>query len=513
MSNPYDMEPPITAGPSYRDPEALPLANERELMKVRGIRWPRIVINVGIAAYGIMVVFGLLSGSWELIDAIPLVPLLAFVAYRMAQRIAAIDGDAEVGLILFAGFWAKMLGTLIRDAVVQWQYGGISDGSEYHQFGKALAEGFRHFDFSQAGPWSGTDFMKNVTGIVYSFTGASQVSGAVVMSFLSFIGAVLLFRAFKNAVPNGAVRRYMILVLFLPSILYWPSSLGKEGWAIFCLGVGSYGVSRVVTGRILSGVPLVGLGLWGITMLRPHVAICMFCGIALAGLVGKPRGDAAKAGVLRIVLFGVLLAVGTYLATSTAEFLGVPSLNNETVNAQLNSAEGRTSEAGSAFTPFNMSNPANVLPAFITVLYRPFPFEASSAVSLVSSLEGVFLLVLTWRARAGLRGLFRSMRREPYVAYCVGVLLTLVYAFSALSNFGILSRQRTQLLPFYLALLCLPEWRREGVIPPEEAISGRDEGSPVSYDVTPIDPYRGTVDAASHDPYAGHDLGNDPYRR
>ena len=48
--------------------------------------------------------------------------------------------------------------------------------------------------------------MKNVTGIVYSFTGASQVSGAIVMSFLSFLGAVLLWRAFKIAVPNGAVR-------------------------------------------------------------------------------------------------------------------------------------------------------------------------------------------------------------------------------------------------------------------------------------------------------------------
>jgi hypothetical protein len=183
------------------------------------------------------------------------------------------------------------------------------------------------------------------------------------------------------------------------------------------------------------------------------------------------------------------------------------------VNAQLNNAEGRTQEAGSVFTPFNMSNPANVVPAFLTVVYRPFPFEASSVVSLVSSMEGVFLLVLTWRARSGLRSLFRSMRREPYVAYCVGVLLTLVYAFSALSNFGILSRQRTQLLPFYLALLCLPEWRREGVLPPEEALAGRDEGAPVDYDATPIDPYRGAVDATSHDPYAGHDVGNDPYRR
>ena len=61
-----------------------------------------------------MVVLGLLGGTWELIDAIPLVPLLAFVAYRLAQRIGRIDDDPEVALILFAAFWAKMLGALIR---------------------------------------------------------------------------------------------------------------------------------------------------------------------------------------------------------------------------------------------------------------------------------------------------------------------------------------------------------------------------------------------------------------
>src|SRR5262249_42232785 len=159
-----------------------------------------------------------------------------------------IDDDPEIGQIVFAAFWAKMIGALVRAAVVAWAYNNQSDATTYHQFGKALAPAFRTLDFSGAYPWSGTEFMKNVTGIVYSFTGASEVSGAVVMSFLSFLGGVLMWRAFKIAVPEGAVRRYALLVLFLPTMLYWPSSLGKEGWAIFCLGVASYGVAKVLTG-------------------------------------------------------------------------------------------------------------------------------------------------------------------------------------------------------------------------------------------------------------------------
>jgi hypothetical protein len=513
MSDPYDMEPPITASRRYQSPDSLPLAYEEELSRERGIRWPRRVVNAGFVAYGIMVLLGLLTGTWALMDAIPLVPILAYVAYRMAQRIARLDDDPGTGEMIFAAFWAKMIGTLVRAAVVSFAYSNRSDATTYHQFGKPLAPMFRTLDFSQAGPWSGTDFMKNLTGVVYSFTGASEVSGAVVMAFLSFLGGVLMWRAFKLAVPTGAVRRYGLLVLFLPTMLYWPSSLGKEGWAIFCLGVASYGVAKVMTGRIGNGVVLVALGLWGLTMLRPHVAITVFCGIALAGLVGKPRGDVGKSSLLRIVLFGVLLAVGGYLSTSTAEFFGVPSLNQETINEQLANAEGRTQEAGSVFTPFPMTNPVNTPLAFATVLFRPFPIEASSGIALASSLEGVFLLVLTWKSRSRLRSLFRSMRREPYSAYCLGVLITLVYAFSSFSNFGILSRQRAQALPFFLALLCLPVWHREGVLPTEEAIAARDESAPPDFDEPPVDPYRNALDPQGHDPYAGHDAGADPYRR
>ena len=126
----------------------------------------------------------------------------------------------------------------------------------------------------------------------------------------------------------------------------------------------------------------------------------MFCGIALAGLVGKSRGDVAKASLLRIVLFGVLLAVGTYLATSTAEFLGVPSLNQETINDAARQRRGP--DAGSRLGVHAVQHVESREHA----TRRSSPCctgrsrsRRAASVSLVSSLEGVFLLVLTWRAR------------------------------------------------------------------------------------------------------------------
>ena len=440
----------------------------------------------------------------------------------MAIKIAQRDHDPTMVNFVMAAFAAKLVGTLVRAVVVAQLYDNRSDSLDYHQWGQVYAPMFRSFDFSQAKNLSGTDFMRVITGVIYAFTGASEVSGAVVMSFLSFVGLLLLWRAFRRAVPDGAHYRYALLVLFLPSFLYWPSALGKEGFAIFCLGVASYGVARVLTGSIPLGAVLFAVALFGVTLLRPHVAITLFCGVALAAAVGKSRSPSAKASGLRLVLFGTLLVIGISLASSTASFFGVPSLNSETVDATLTKAEGRTTDAGSSFAPVRMSNPANAPLAFVTVLFRPFPGEGGSGVGLASSAEGVFLFVLMCRSWKRVRSVPRYMRRRPYIAYCVGIMWTFIFAFSAFSNFGILARQRCQVLPFFLALLCLPQWSREGVISVEEAIAARDAPAPDPHvDPGPAEPdddgasseAGSQVAPATFDPYADADLDFDPYER
>ena len=235
-----------------------------------------------------MVIIGVITATFELIDAIPLIPILALLTLRIARRIARHDDNPATVRFIMAAFWAKMLGTIIRSAVVAWYYDNRSDTLDYHKFGQHFAPMFRTFDFSAVPDFKGTNFMRFMTGVIYSFTGASSVSGAVVMSFLSFLGLLLLWRAFERAVPGGEYYRYGLLVFFLPSLLYWPSALGKEGWAVLCLGVASYGVAMVVTGSIMPGITVFLLGVVGVLQMRPHVALVAFFGVLLAALVDAP---------------------------------------------------------------------------------------------------------------------------------------------------------------------------------------------------------------------------------
>lgn len=492
--------------------DVLPLASAPPVRR-RVPDWPRYVIGLGLLAYLILIIAAVTSGSFELLDPVPLIPVLAYFAYLLAKRVARSEHDPSMVAFVLAAFSAKMIGTLIRALVVAQVYGNRSDSQDFHLWGKYLAPFYRQLDFSPevgTSGFSGTGFMRSITGVVYSFTGASKVSGSVFFSFLSFVGLLLLWRAFRRAVPEGAGRRYAFLVLFLPSMLYWPASLGKDAFAVFCLGVVSYGVARAVTGQIVDGVVLFALGTFGLTFLRPHVALTAFCGVVLAAAVGKSRKPGNKASILRLAVFGALLVLGLYLVSSTEQFFGVDSLNQETVNQTLSEAEGRTSEAGSAFTPVKMNTPVNAPLAFATVLFRPFPFEATSAVAMLSALEGVFLFVLTCMSWKRLRSIPRAMRNTPYVAYCVGVMFTFVYAFSAFSNFGILARQRVQVMPFFFVLLCLPEWRRLGTTTTEEAIAARDAPTEGPYaNLAPDEPPYAKL-APEPPPYAEAQLDEDP---
>jgi hypothetical protein len=101
------------------------------------------------------------------------------------------------------------------------------------------------------------------------------------------------------------------------------------------------------------------------------------------------------------------------------------------------------------------------------VLFRPYPWEAGSAQALLTSFEGLLLLILCAASATRLLKVPSLMFRVPYVAFCVSYVAMFILAFSSIGNFGIMTRQRTQVMPFLLVLLAIPlEQRREQERPP-----------------------------------------------
>jgi hypothetical protein len=269
------------------------------------------------------------------------------------------------------------------------------------------------------------------------------------------------------AVPEGDRRRYAALIFFLPSLLFWPSSIGKEAWMMLALGIAAFGAARILTGRTWNGLIWAGVGLWLSGIVRPHVA--GIAGLALAaGFLFRParRELAQLAGPAKAVGLIAVLIVSFLLVRRTDAFLNESQIPTEHgVAAILTEVSERTTQGGSGFEPSVLQSPSHAPRAILTVVFRPLIFDANSPQTLAAGIEGTFLLILTFLRLGSILEALKSVRRQPYVAFAIAFAGLFVIAFSAIGNFGILARERVQLLPFYLILLSMPPKERESAKP------------------------------------------------
>jgi hypothetical protein len=416
---------------------------------------------VGILAYLIWLSWAMAYTSYDVWGALILAPVLLAICIPLVLRLTR-DDEPWIARLILVALVCKMLASLIRYFVVFEIYGG-GDAVEYDQWGELLAPLFRGGDVSVdiERPVIGTGFMRILTGVVYAFTGTTQMGGFLVFSVLGFWGLYLFYRAFRIGLPSGDHRRYALLVFFLPSLIFWPSSIGKEAWMTLSLGLMAYGAARLFA-QWRGGFALFGLGLVATLMVRPHVALVAAVAAAAAYLVRRPKRASLLSPAAKVV--GILVLVGgAVLVMSQVEtFFGVSRLDQESVDQILTTTEDRSSQGGSEYSLERSGSPLGIGSAALAVIFRPWPTEAGSGTAMFASLEGLFLLGLLVLSTGRFLAVPRMALRTPYVAMALSYTILFIYAFSSVANFGIISRQRVQLYPFLLVLFCvLPGTRKE----------------------------------------------------
>jgi hypothetical protein len=434
----------------------------------------RVAVGVGTGLLGFsFTALGLLFLVWARMDGflvvVFLVPILLAASWPAFVRQARRERDARLVQLLLLALVLKFVGSLVRYWVAVHVYEGNADAFEYHRVGVDLAMGFRagNFDTGLAS-LSGTDFISFFTGIVYTITGPSIFAGFLLYAWLAFGGMFYLYRAFTIAVPDGRRRSYARLLFFMPSMLYWPSSIGKEAWMLLTIGVASFGVARLLSGRPWRGLAVAGTALWLAALVRAHVSGMLVLGLMVAYLLARPpRRLGALGPVVKLFALVALVVVSAALLSRTQSYLLEKGIDpQDGVTSVLAETTRRTNQGGSNFEAQSTGVSLAKLPyAAVTILFRPFPFEAHNAQAAVTALESLLLLCLTIARRRAIWQAVRRLRRRPYVAFVLVFSLLFVVAFSSIANFGILARERTQLLPFFLVLLALPSARPRPAAP------------------------------------------------
>jgi len=362
-------------------------------------------------------------------------------------------GEPWLPAMLVAGMAFKLLASLARYFTLVDGYGSVGDAQEYHEFAADYARGIAQ----PLADLRKTNFVRWLTGNVYGIFGIDMITGFFVYGIIAFVGAYLFYRAAVEGVPALNRRRFALAMFFLPSIAFWPSSIGKE--ALMQLGIGAalLGSARFLSGRVLRGLLVGAPGGYLLWTVRPHLLAMAVLSTGLAYYVGARRARAETSSLMRPVGLVVVAMLSVFAVTQAMEFLGMEEFSINAIEQELGEQVARTSQGGSeieqsadvTLTPLSLPEGA------VTVLLRPFVWEVESGFQILASAEAALITILVVQSAGSLAFSLRSFRRMPFLFLCWTLLALYSIAFSAFANMGLLVRQRSLVLPALFVLLFL----------------------------------------------------------
>jgi len=418
--------------------------------------------------------------SYDIWGALVVLPPMTVLTWFGVNRLFSGSLRILVAPIML-GFAVKSTGALGRYMVAFDAYNGSTDAERYHQYARRAAGAFWDgaAPFSSVLPGgSGTIFVERSTSFVYTLLGSSKLAAYVVFGWIAFWGLAMFVKAACIAVPGLSRRRYAYFCMLTPSLVYWPSSIGKEALIIGSVGFTSLGMARLLVGgrsllpvlAVVVGAALTGFvrahlaGIWlgafvpaamvslGVTMQRRSRRVR---GLPTSRTAANPWMLVAVISVGLVMTFLVgRVAVETIVASDEQASIGT------SITEVLRETTRRSDQGGSSFDPTSVSSPTQWPYAVARTLTRPLVVEANGMFQMLSAIEMtayLLLLLASWRR---VRTIPRRILSTPYVTLATTVLFMGGLAYSSFANLGILTRQRSLLLPFMLLLPCLPAARR-----------------------------------------------------
>ena len=401
--------------------------------------------------------------------------LLFLGVLAIGQALTRGSDQAWLPKLVALGMVAKLLGSGLRYLMVVRLYES-GDSLRYHRAGIALVEQWRSLQIpktTSAGS-AGTHLVEQLTALLYLPYVPTLLGGFLIFGTLSFLGQLGLYAAFRRALPPTGHRTYATLTFFLPSLVFWPASIGKEALILLAIGLFAVGAAGLLTEYRFRWIVPASAGILGAAFIRPHIGFLMVASLGLATLFGRRPAAAA-----RRVRRWVLIVGAGFVVTSLLTFVGERydiRPDRESLETFTDEVVRTTGQGGSEIEGEPVGSPADIPGALLRVLFRPHPFEAHNAQAMLSALETVAVLAVVASRLPYVWKNVRSMRRHPYLLMAGLFTMGFVVMFSPVLNLGILARQRTQAFGFFLVVVVGLGWKHR----PALSRPARDEAELVS---------------------------------
>jgi hypothetical protein len=421
-------------------------------------------IGILAAPFSLWALFWTSPRDYPFLSSMVYLPILTYCCIMLFSRVW--KNDKFVKLLFGAGIGIRVAAAGAFVWMGFFVFNVAVDAFHYWTVGLALANEFNGVGWNAfRPPWTSTNLVCNLCGLLTLAIGNAMPTLFVLFAFAALWGAYFFYRAFCISFPHGNRGLYGVLLVLLPSMVYWSSAIGKDALEQLFIGLSVYGFARIIKQVNAWSIAIFLIGLSGAALVRPHAGAMLATSMLLPFTVGQARGGWLTIS-LKVLLVPILAAGTFYMVSQAQSFVGVEGSDFRSNVNRLKLESEVTNLGGSTF------NRGESLPLRIIqgpfLIFRPWPWEVHNAVTAVASLEGLALFILTWRKRRDACALLRHWR-DAYVLFVLIFTLEFSVIFSAAtSNFGILVRERIMLVPVVLVLFCAkhPVSRSVAGLPP-----------------------------------------------
>lgn len=297
---------------------------------------------------------------------------------------------------------------------------------------------------------------------------------SVLFSLFSFIGCWKIATTLSKLYPEYT--KYIFFsFLFLPSLVFWPSGIGKEA---ICIGFLNLAVVALVNGIIFNKHTILNvvLGIFFLSIVFSVKAYIVFSFLPFfafyLGLIKiKKIKRQFKRKLLRTVFFSTLfLTIGTVFLVKRQEIITV--FENEFISGALYLVQGQQNVAAEGDSSYDIGINSEdiknknilpyIIPSIIVALFRPFPWEVNKVIMFLSFIESFFFLLFTLYIL--LKGyLVRSIKiifSHEFILFAISFSLVFAFFVGLVSaNFGTLVRYKTPFISYYLLALLIIKYQ------------------------------------------------------
>lgn len=283
----------------------------------------------------------------------------------------------------------------------------------------------------------GTKAVISITSFLTGKLEANYLNTTLIFGFLGTLGLIYLYitlRKYFESIP-----KYWKLILFIPSMSFWSSGLGKDSISFFAVCLFLYTIT--LNKKIYILLPI---SFFSMFIVRPHIALMMIISFVIYFIIRSRVHLLFKLITLPVILAGLIFS-----SSFVQQYVGLEEASIDSISSYVDDRQNSNQGGGSSIDLQSMSYPMQMF----TYVFRPLPFDAHSALALFTSIENTILLILFLYVLFKNKFKLHAFVEGKHAWLLIYVFLTCSMLAITTANLGIATRQKWMFMPILIYLL------------------------------------------------------------